>query len=323
MGDDAGRSAVPFNNNSEGKSYAFSGKIMLSAIIILFFVVVLMVGLHLYARWYLLRARRRQLLLRRRNRMNHERRTQIVFYVDNNNPNNNINLLVSDPANRGLEPSVLNSLPKFVYSSKTHSELMDCAVCLSEFEENELGRILPKCKHSFHIECIDMWFHSHSTCPLCRAPVEKWISHESEEGKNSGDVVIELGNESGGTRVEPGCSSSQHCGSCKEGRDDGEFTGSSSLGVRRKGMDFAAVRIDIPMRSESENELTLSSPASTQGYRSPGARLLSLKRILSMGRKTPSTPPTGATTATPRGASCSEVESNRGTTELTRMLTPR
>lgn len=318
MGVEASSSMVPFSN-TEGKSYALSGRIMLSAIVILFFVVVLMVGLHLYARWYLLRARRRQLLLRRRSRMNHERRTQIIFYADNN-PNG---LWVSDPANRGLEPAVLNSLPHFVYSSKTQPELMDCAVCLSEFEENEMGRVLPKCKHSFHIECIDMWFHSHSTCPLCRAPVERCFSHESEENKNS-DVVIELG-ESDGTIIEPGCSSSQPCASCKG--EDGEYDGSTSLGVRRKGMEFAAVRIDIPTRSELENEMILTSPASTQGYRSPGARLLSLKRILSMGRKTPTTPPTATPRGAGAGASCSvsaiELESDRGTTELTRRLTPR
>ncbi|CAM8877792.1 unnamed protein product [Rhodiola kirilowii] len=45
---------------------------------------------------------------------------------------------------------------------------MDCSVCLGEFQENECLRILPKCSHSFHVQCIDMWLKSHSTCPLCR-----------------------------------------------------------------------------------------------------------------------------------------------------------
>ncbi|MGJ2918479.1 RING finger domain-containing protein, partial [Salmonella enterica subsp. enterica serovar Paratyphi A] len=38
-------------------------------------------------------------------------------------------------------------------------------MCLSEFEEKDKLRVLPKCNHGFHLECIDMWFHSHSTCP--------------------------------------------------------------------------------------------------------------------------------------------------------------
>nr|POF11028.1 ring-h2 finger protein atl52 [Quercus suber] len=47
----------------------------------------------------------------------------------------------------------------------------ECAVCLSVFEEGEEVRKLPRCKHSFHALCIDMWLYSHFDCPLCRAPV--------------------------------------------------------------------------------------------------------------------------------------------------------
>ncbi|XP_019151043.1 PREDICTED: RING-H2 finger protein ATL51-like [Ipomoea nil] len=43
-----------------------------------------------------------------------------------------------------------------------------CAVCLSEFEDGEELRTLPECMHSFHVACIDMWFYSHSNCPVCR-----------------------------------------------------------------------------------------------------------------------------------------------------------
>ncbi|GFP88567.1 RING-H2 finger protein atl52 [Phtheirospermum japonicum] len=47
----------------------------------------------------------------------------------------------------------------------------ECAVCLSEFQENESLRLLPKCSHAFHLPCIDTWLKSHSNCPLCRANV--------------------------------------------------------------------------------------------------------------------------------------------------------
>lgn len=247
-------------DDSKG-GYALSGKIMLSAIVILFAVVVFMVGLHLYARWYLLSQRRRELLRRRRI---HHRRTHIVFYVDN--PNSGL----SD-ANRGLEPAVLNSLPAFVYSDKTHPEPLECAVCLSEFEENEKGRVLPKCNHSFHLECIDMWFHSHSTCPLCRSPVEV----VTEPDNNRAEIAV--------TVNEPG-SSSGLCNSCEENNNR-----TTPLGGRRKGLDLTGVRIEVPRRNDLEDELEmgvrLSSPASQS--RSPATRLLSLRRILSMNRKTP------------------------------------
>jgi len=48
----------------------------------------------------------------------------------------------------------------------------ECAVCLSAFEEGEEVRQLPRCKHSFHAPCIDMWLYSHSDCPLCRSSVD-------------------------------------------------------------------------------------------------------------------------------------------------------
>lgn len=47
----------------------------------------------------------------------------------------------------------------------------DCSVCLSEFQEDETLRLLPKCSHAFHIPCIDTWLRSHTNCPLCRAPI--------------------------------------------------------------------------------------------------------------------------------------------------------
>ncbi|KAJ0453693.1 putative transcription factor C2H2 family [Helianthus annuus] len=74
----------------------------------------------------------------------------------------------------GLNASVLKSLPPvFVYTkTKTETNVVeDCAVCLSEFEENDKCLVLPNCKHCFHSACIHMWFSNHSTCPLCRSPV--------------------------------------------------------------------------------------------------------------------------------------------------------
>ncbi|KAB1213952.1 RING-H2 finger protein ATL2 [Morella rubra] len=251
-------------------SYELSGKIMLSAIVILFFVVVLMVCLHLYARWYLLRARRRQL---RRNR----RRTHLVFYVDAENSNAST---VTVPA-AGLDASVLKSLPVFVYSSKTHPEPPpECAVCLSEFEEDETGRTLPKCGHSFHIECIDMWFQTHSTCPLCRSPVEPGtLSEHPVEIVISADAP--LGSESG--------SSSGLCSDCQH--EDQMCQPSSSIAARRKPM---GVSIEIPRRNESfRDESASDSPASQGGFKSPMSRMLSFKRILSRDRRAGVSPSSG------------------------------
>jgi hypothetical protein len=47
----------------------------------------------------------------------------------------------------------------------------DCAVCIAEVAAGEAARVLPRCGHAFHVECVDMWLRSHSTCPLCRCAV--------------------------------------------------------------------------------------------------------------------------------------------------------
>ncbi|VAI49637.1 unnamed protein product [Triticum turgidum subsp. durum] len=45
---------------------------------------------------------------------------------------------------------------------------LECAVCLSEFEDEDRLRLLPKCSHAFHPDCIGEWLASHVTCPVCR-----------------------------------------------------------------------------------------------------------------------------------------------------------
>nr|KYP75760.1 RING-H2 finger protein ATL3B [Cajanus cajan] len=45
---------------------------------------------------------------------------------------------------------------------------MECTVCLSEFEDKDTIKMLPKCAHVFHQQCIDNWLPSHMTCPICR-----------------------------------------------------------------------------------------------------------------------------------------------------------
>lgn len=76
-------------------------------------------------------------------------------------------------AARGLDASVLETFPILPYSEvKDHQigkGVLECAVCLNEFEESETLRLIPKCDHVFHPECIDAWLESHVTCPVCRA----------------------------------------------------------------------------------------------------------------------------------------------------------
>ncbi|XP_010492720.1 PREDICTED: RING-H2 finger protein ATL52-like [Camelina sativa] len=70
----------------------------------------------------------------------------------------------------GLNESTIKSITVYRYKKGDgFVDGSDCSVCLSEFEENESLRLLPKCNHAFHLPCIDTWLKSHSNCPLCRA----------------------------------------------------------------------------------------------------------------------------------------------------------
>ncbi|KAI3748629.1 hypothetical protein L6452_11859 [Arctium lappa] len=73
----------------------------------------------------------------------------------------------------GLDASVIETFPTFVYSTvkglKIGKGALECAVCLNEYEDEETLRLIPKCDHVFHPDCIDAWFQNHVTCPVCRA----------------------------------------------------------------------------------------------------------------------------------------------------------
>ncbi|KAL6898086.1 hypothetical protein ACP4OV_006682 [Aristida adscensionis] len=74
----------------------------------------------------------------------------------------------------GLDQDVIDALPVFLYREVVGAgaagakEPFDCAVCLCEFAGEDRLRLLPLCGHAFHIDCIDTWLLSNSTCPLCR-----------------------------------------------------------------------------------------------------------------------------------------------------------
>ncbi|XP_024986485.1 RING-H2 finger protein ATL29-like [Cynara cardunculus var. scolymus] len=76
----------------------------------------------------------------------------------------------------GLDPSIINTFPTFIYSNvkefRRQSYGLECAICLCEFEDDNVLRLLTKCYHVFHQDCIDLWLESHKSCPFCRRSLE-------------------------------------------------------------------------------------------------------------------------------------------------------
>lgn len=162
--DNDGHSFFPKDNNESD----LNSKIMLTAIVSLSGVIVLVVALHIYARCVLRRQARQRFALRQLG--------LTVAHVRSN-----------EPPKTGLDPMVIQSLPMFVFKQRdaedgAASTIIECAVCLSVLEKEEIARLLPNCKHIFHAECIDKWLSSHSTCPICRTEAEPRVLPVPREG---------------------------------------------------------------------------------------------------------------------------------------------
>ncbi|KAG6393556.1 hypothetical protein SASPL_147800 [Salvia splendens] len=76
------------------------------------------------------------------------------------------------PPARGLDAASIASLP-IVLHSQTESISSDgeCCICLGVFGDGDKVKLLPRCRHCFHSECVDMWLVTHSSCPLCRTAI--------------------------------------------------------------------------------------------------------------------------------------------------------
>ncbi|KAH9610850.1 hypothetical protein KSS87_003467 [Heliosperma pusillum] len=82
---------------------------------------------------------------------------------------------IEQPGQRteALEPIVVAAIPtmKFHRDAFGSDDDAQCSICLGDYQEKEILRLMPKCGHSFHLSCIDLWLMKQSTCPVCRLPV--------------------------------------------------------------------------------------------------------------------------------------------------------
>ncbi|KAK7317599.1 hypothetical protein RJT34_01971 [Clitoria ternatea] len=113
----------------------------------------------------------------------------------------------------GLDQAFVDALPVFLYKDIIGlKEPFDCAVCLCQFSEQDMLRLLPICNHAFHIDCIDTWLLSNSTCPLCRGslceqgfafdnPVYDFEGLRDEDGVSGSVVAIVEGGGTAGASV--------------------------------------------------------------------------------------------------------------------------
>lgn len=277
-------SSVSSDNLGESPAVELTGKIMIVAIIILFMVVVVCLFLHLYSKWFWWRIGN--------STDPQSRRRRFVFAPGQDQPNHGA-------IRRGLDPLVLRSLPILVFQSEEFKDGLECAVCLSEVVQGEKARLLPRCNHGFHVDCIDMWFQSHSTCPLCRNPI---APESCKSGTGSNDVQNALEN-SGSSEAENSADMSpifptnvliwgnqtqvsSTGASLEENSSQPPCSSSSSEGTTSNSRRHGMLVIDIPSEVTSSSLSPSASRFAEDELKSPmTGRLRSLKRLLSRDRR--------------------------------------
>lgn len=94
-----------------------------------------------------------------------------------------------EAAELGLDEATIIRFPMLLYSQATKnrsnsplspSSSTSCSICLSNYEETDTVRILPECKHFFHVKCVDPWLKLNSTCPICRKPLLRYLSDAAQ-----------------------------------------------------------------------------------------------------------------------------------------------
>lgn len=76
----------------------------------------------------------------------------------------------------GLDDEVIKSFPKLPYEEahvsyslqKDATTTSCCSICLADYKNTDMVRVLPDCNHLFHDKCVDPWLMIHPTCPVCR-----------------------------------------------------------------------------------------------------------------------------------------------------------
>ena len=131
----------------------------------------------------------------------------------NNNRNDPLTPLVDNIFNeilvdtinirRGLTMEQLNANTSIeVFTRNTNQEdeneedIETCCICREPFENSSVIRKINICGHKFHLSCIDTWFQSQYTCPMCRVSVRIIIPTNNEnENENENENGNDNGNE--------------------------------------------------------------------------------------------------------------------------------
>ncbi|CAI9091415.1 OLC1v1026446C1 [Oldenlandia corymbosa var. corymbosa] len=143
-----------------------------------------------------------------RYRRNAEANNNTIYYQRRNSTADTTtddDSILGSPELGGLDDKTLQAYPKLLYSqAKNHDQgqgggpddkdddddddddgrssctASGCSICLQDYKDTDVLRLLPECGHFFHVKCVDPWLKLHPTCPICRkspapSPVEATV----------------------------------------------------------------------------------------------------------------------------------------------------
>ena len=112
---------------------------------------------------------------------------EITLYSDGTPVNTDLLQDVEVPTNLSI---LRNNTTVSSYANLNTTEDR-CCICRENFRDTDIVRKINSCGHVFHINCVDTWLESNTTCPMCRHDIR-----ESITSRNENDIEIESTNQS-------------------------------------------------------------------------------------------------------------------------------
>nr|GMD44501.1 RING-H2 finger protein ATL52-like [Ipomoea batatas] len=177
----------------------------------------------------------------------------------------------------GLDPKLLETVPvmPFLLARKRddfRDDQRECVVCLGEMEDGETVRLLPDCRHAFHVPCIDRWFVAHSNCPVCRSPVvfrDESVNSPPEGDENNSDENSDDHDHAVSSSLSSlqmqSCGLLRHCASLVLPMERRASPKRLITGLKRSlSMDQSFVIVDMQMETEDDDRRRHCSSSSSK-----------------------------------------------------------
>ncbi|KAI3821359.1 hypothetical protein L1987_08925 [Smallanthus sonchifolius] len=116
------------------------------------------------------------------------------------------NVVSTEQVELGVKKELREMLPVIVFKETFSVTDTICSVCLGDYQAEDRLQQIPACKHAFHVECIDNWLSTHTTCPLCR--ISLLASSPTEPQPTNDSITTNAENSTGSSLQDENCGQS-------------------------------------------------------------------------------------------------------------------